>query len=71
VAGKDWPLGYCANGHPNSQRTHEGSAMKKGRRRRALYCAPCIRTYQARHHWRTNNPGEPMPEHLLLASEKN
>ena len=69
--GNDWPLGTCANGHPNNLRTHVGTAVKKGRRRKALYCSPCMDLYQARSNWRTRHPNEPMPARLLLASDKN
>jgi hypothetical protein len=71
VNGMDWPMGTCANGHPNSMRTYLGTATKKGRRRKVLYCEPCKGIYQHRGVWRASHPNEPMPEHLLLASEKN
>lgn len=41
TAGRDWPLGQCANGHPNS----ESYVQPSGRRR----CRPCNREAQARY----------------------
>lgn len=70
VNGLDWPMGQCANGHPGNLRTVEATATKRGRRRQVLYCNPCMRLYAARGNWRVRHPGEPMPENLLLASEK-
>lgn len=39
--GRDWPIGECANGHPNS----ESYLQPSGRRR----CLPCNRAAQARY----------------------
>lgn len=70
VAGGDWPLGYCANGHPNSARTERIVVGKSGRKRVGTICEPCRSIYSRRYDWRAHHPGEPMPEHLLLATEK-
>jgi len=71
VDGKDWPMGSCANGHPNSLRTHVSMVPnKRGGRRQSLHCAPCMALYASRGNWRHRHPGEPMPPHLLLAFEK-
>jgi len=71
VAGGDWPLGYCANGHPNSARSERTVRGKSGRKRVGSICALCRPIYYGRNNWRARHPGEPMPEHLLLASERN
>lgn len=70
VAGGDWPLGYCANGHPNSARTDRLVSDRRGGNRTGSICALCRPIYFGRNNWRSRHPGEPMPAHLLLASEK-
>lgn len=71
VAGMDWPIGYCANGHPNSARVGYGDRRKSnGRRRPRTICGICRKVYVARRDWRKRHPGEPMPDRLLLASER-
>ena len=70
VAGGDWPLGYCANGHPNSARVERMVVGKNGKPRVGSICGPCRPIYDARSSWRKRHPNEPMPEHLLIASER-
>jgi len=41
TSGRDWPLGYCANGHPNSDLHTQAS----GRR----VCTPCHNDWQRRY----------------------
>jgi hypothetical protein len=62
TSGRDWPMGQCANGHPAQLLTADGHG--------GLICAPCKRIYQGRRNWRTRHKGQPMPAHLLLASER-
>lgn len=62
VSGKDWPMGQCANGHPNT--------LLRSRPEGGVICAPCRRLHLARHNWRRRHSGEPMPDRLLLASER-
>lgn len=45
TSGRDWPLGECANGHPNSELV-EASGK--------LVCRPCA--YEWRTRWVANNP---------------
>jgi hypothetical protein len=71
VNGMDWPMGQCAQGHPNEFRTESNVRGKRGRRRTGSICSICRSLYAARGNWRARHPNEPMPEHLLLASEKN
>ena len=69
--GRDWKPGYCANGHPNK---HLGvdpwRTTKGGKKRQGLRCRKCARLYGRRSNWRVYRPGQPFPDHLLLASEK-
>lgn len=65
IAGKDWPMGQCANGHANTQLVANDRGHREG-----LICADCRRLYVGRHNWSKRHPGEPMPERLLLASER-
>lgn len=60
--GRDWPIGLCANGHTTQALIPDG--------RGGLICGPCKRVYGARGNWRKRHPGQPMPEELLLASER-
>lgn len=69
VSGMDWPMGQCANGHPNSL-LRPGRRKSNGRLKEGVLCSECRRIYSSRHNWRTRRPGEPFPDHLLLASEK-
>lgn len=64
IDGKDWPMGQCANGHPNTDLRPIERGNYVG-----MICAKCRRLYVARSNWRSRHPGEPMPERLLLASE--
>lgn len=41
TSGRDWPLGQCVNGHPNS----DSYQQAKGKR----ICRPCNRTFQAQY----------------------
>jgi len=70
IAGMDWPMGSCANGHSNEHIISNPARNKRGERHRGTICAMCRPIYQGRGNWRTRHPGEPMPEHLLLASER-
>lgn len=65
IGGKDWPMGQCANGHPNTRL----KPIDRGRYT-GVVCIDCRRLYFSRNNWRTRHPGEPMPERLLLASER-
>lgn len=40
TAGRDWPLGQCINGHPDSELVHWGGKWK---------CRPCAREVQRRY----------------------
>lgn len=65
VDGRDWPMGECANGHTNAALV----PCRRGRRE-GVVCGECRRIYHARSNWRLQNPGEPMPNELLLTSER-
>ena len=47
TAGRDWPLGECVNGHPDS----ELIPVEGGRRTK---CGICVKSWPRR--WATNNP---------------
>ncbi|MCD1287303.1 MULTISPECIES: HNH endonuclease signature motif containing protein [unclassified Brevibacterium] len=69
--GANWKLGECANGHPNSMLAEDPHRKDKaGNLRSGKRCAGCRKLHQARNNWRTRHPGEPIPEVLLLASER-
>ena len=71
INGADWELGECANGHPNSMLMDDPYRKDKmGNPRAGKRCVECKKLHQARHRWRTRHAGEPMPELLLLASER-
>lgn len=65
IDGLDWPMGQCANGHPNSSLVSHDRVAREG-----LICADCRRLYVARNNWRSRHRGEPLPERLLLARER-
>lgn len=69
VSGMDWPMGQCANGHPNSEiRTRV--VKRPGRPDRVgVICRLCRSIYIGRSNWRTRHPGEPMPERLWIQSD--
>lgn len=69
--GRDWAVGECANGHPNSM-LEPGSRRKtkSGEARTEMRCAECHIIYRNRAKWRNANAGAPYPEGLLLASER-
>lgn len=56
--------------HMNSARVERMVVSKSGKPRVGSICGLCRPIYLARNNWRTRHPGEPMPEHLLLATEK-
>src|SRR5690606_30138408 len=66
--GRDWRVGFCVNGHPNSM-LREISSVSKGRRRVRLICAECKRVYAQRSNWRQRRGDEPLPERLFLESD--
>lgn len=68
--GLDWPMGQCANGHSNSLRVPYRGRDKQGAPRESTICNACRKLYVARNNWRTRHPGKPMPDRLLLASER-
>lgn len=69
--GKDWGMGVCANGHSSENLIAISTRRtKSGIKRSGLGCSICYRMYAARGVWRVSHAGEPMPAHLLLASEK-
>lgn len=71
IDGKDWGMGACANGHSAEHLlVVTGRRTKNGSKRTGLGCSICYRMYSERGNWRVRHPGEPIPEHLLLASEK-
>lgn len=70
IDGKNWKLGECANGHPNSFLKPAFGTDKQGNPRRVRLCSECRKLYYRRSWWRRNHPGEPMPENNLLAYEK-
>jgi hypothetical protein len=45
TSGRDWPLGQCINGHPNSDLRLVGNGAKTPR----LRCKKCSADYQARY----------------------
>lgn len=45
TAGRDWPLGQCVNGHPNSELREYGN----GAGRTKLKCRICVGDYQRRY----------------------
>jgi hypothetical protein len=63
IDGRDWPVGECANGHPEDMRVerHGGGTI----------CRPCRLLYARRNNWLRRHPGEPMPEHLKIAIDKD
>lgn len=67
VHGMDWPMGYCANGHPNDLRV----SWSRAGSRDGTICGACRLLYANRSNWKTRHPGEPLPEKLLLASERS
>lgn len=69
VNGMDWPMGECANGHPNSDLVTDFGVNKRGERRQRAICGRCRKIYVARNNWRTRHPGEPLPQRLWLRSE--
>lgn len=69
--GMDWELGECANGHPNSMLGSTFRVDKQGNRRDGLRCSECRKFYQLRYAWKQEHPGDIMPDHLLLASERS
>lgn len=69
--GMDWGIGACANGHSAEHlRQIASRKSKSGKKRAGLGCSLCYQLYTARSNWRTRHPGRPMPEHLLLATER-
>lgn len=68
--GMDWKIGECANGHPNSMLAETFRTDKQGNRRDGRRCSECRKFYQLRYTWKRDHPGEPLPESLLLASER-
>jgi len=71
VNGMDWPMGQCANGHPNSLVVTRSALDKRGNIREGTICAECRRLYLARANWRKRHPGEPLPEHLHIESDRH
>lgn len=69
--GMDWKLGECPNGHPNSMLGPTFRTDKQGNRRDGRRCSECRKFYQTRYAWKKDNPGESLPESLLLASERH
>lgn len=55
TGGRDWPLGYCPNGHPNSLLVRSGT---KG----PMTCGECVRAKQAQYRARVAS-GEHVPVH--------
>ena len=69
--GRDWALGYCANGHPNKHLAIEPwRRTKDGKKRHGLRCQECKRLYGRRSNWRRDHGSKPFPDYLLLATEK-
>lgn len=70
TGGKNWRLGECANGHPDSFLAHDPyRRTKRGERRAGKRCSKCKRLYMDRANWRNRRPGEPYPDRLLLRIE--
>lgn len=69
VNGLDWPMGQCANGHPNN-RLKAVVRVARGKKRLGTICGECRRIYAGRHNWRRRHPGEPLPERFHLANER-
>ena len=71
IDGMDWPMGTCANGHSSEHLMDVHSRLNKaGGRRVGKGCSVCYRLYGQRAMWSNKHAGEPMPDHLLLASER-
>lgn len=69
VNGLDWPMGECANGHPNTE-IRERTLWRPGKpSRKSTVCAKCRVICLARNNWKRRHPGEAMPARLLLRSE--
>lgn len=69
--GVDWRVGECANGHPNSMLADDPHRTdKRGNPRIGKRCSECMKVYAARGNWRARHAGEPLPESLLLTSER-
>ena len=45
-------------------------AFTRAGRPDGVVCLACRRIYVGRSNWRRRHPGEPMPDHLLIASER-
>lgn len=59
--GRDWPIGECANGHPNDLLVERADG--------SVICGECRRVHVGRYNWRRRHPGEEMPARLLLKRE--
>ncbi|RKW71778.1 HNH endonuclease signature motif containing protein [Galactobacter caseinivorans] len=71
TGGLDWPLGVCANGHPDRFLVEDPHRRDKmGNQRIGHRCSKCVSLSRARYLWRKRNSGKPMPFDLLLAREK-
>ena len=69
--GRDWKIGYCANGHPNKHLViASGGRRKDGRKRQRMLCQKCKHLYGQRAYWRRKHGSEPFPDDLLLATER-
>lgn len=68
--GADFPMGQCANGHPNTDMVSVPKRSKNGQPRMGLSCASCARIHAARGNWRTRHGDKPMPAHIKLWHEK-
>lgn len=68
--GSDFPMGQCANGHPNTDMVYINKRKKSGEPRRGLTCGSCARIHSGRGNWRARRGNEPLPAHLLLWHER-
>lgn len=68
-SGKDWPMGQCGNGHPNSALVLVRRVGRSGKARNGLTCGECKKIRVARGNWRARHPDAPLPDHLFLRSD--
>ena len=66
--GRDWQLGQCANGHPNTMLVRGTDRTNRNGTR--LRCRGCAELFQARRMWKARHGDKPMPEGLLLSTER-
>lgn len=66
--GKDWPLGTCRRGHPNSERTPVSRTNRHGERVVGTTCPKCVQI--SREKWITNNPDYDRNHEILAGGDE-